>query len=182
MNRWQVSLRNAVLAAVCHLALGGATGGQAQAAGIELPATARQSYLLHCMGCHTADGSGIAGKVPPLRNSLARVLAAPAGRQYVIRVPGASNSSLSDAGLADVLNFIFLSMNRDELPADFTPYTAAEVRAARLPALLDVTPQRAALVRALDGRAPGEPDPAGAFPRARRRQAPMDGGLYRQDR
>ena len=30
----------------------------------------------------------------------------PAGREYVMRVPGASNSALSDADLADVLNWL----------------------------------------------------------------------------
>ena len=42
-------------------------------------------------------------------------------------------------------------MNRDALPRDFKPYTAAEV-AAHHPALSDVATVRAGLVRALQAR------------------------------
>ncbi|MDI9653409.1 cytochrome c, partial [Burkholderia cenocepacia] len=58
-------------------------------------ALARQHWVLNCMGCHTATGGGIPGKVPPLANSLGYFTHVPAGREYVMRVPGASNSALS---------------------------------------------------------------------------------------
>ncbi|KKL34346.1 cytochrome C [Burkholderia contaminans FFH2055] len=115
-------------------------------------ALARQHWVLNCMGCHTATGGGIPGKVPPLANSLGYFTHLPAGREYVMRVPGASNSALSDQDLADVLNWVLTTMNRDALPRDFKPYTAAEVAAHRRPAFSDVATVRAGLVRALQAR------------------------------
>nr|WP_249176903.1 cytochrome c [Burkholderia cenocepacia] len=124
----------------------------AQADGAADAALARQHWVLNCMGCHTATGGGIPGKVPPLANSLGYFTHLPAGREYVMRVPGASNSALSDRELADVLNWVLTTMNRDALPRDFKPYTAAEVAAHRRPALSDVATVRAGLVRALQTR------------------------------
>ncbi|WP_371128415.1 c-type cytochrome [Burkholderia dolosa] len=115
-------------------------------------ALAQQHWVLNCMGCHTATGGGIPGKVPPLANSLGYFTHLPAGREYVMRVPGASNSALSDRELADVLNWVLTTMNRDALPRDFKPYTADEVAAQRRPALADVATVRARLVRALHER------------------------------
>lgn len=37
-------------------------------------------YMLHCQGCHLADGSGSPGKVPALRQSVARYLTVAGGR------------------------------------------------------------------------------------------------------
>ncbi|WP_436407667.1 c-type cytochrome [Burkholderia orbicola] len=129
-----------------------AAPASAQADGAADAALARQHWVLNCMGCHTATGGGIPGKVPPLANSLGYFTHLPAGREYVMRVPGASNSALSDRELADVLNWVLTTMNRDALPRDFKPYTAAEVAAYRRPALSDVATVRAGLVRALQAR------------------------------
>ncbi|MCO4876133.1 cytochrome c [Paraburkholderia caribensis] len=113
---------------------------------------AQQHWVLNCMGCHTATGGGIPGKVPPLAHSLGYFEHLPAGREYVMRVPGASNSALSDQELADVLNWLLTTMNHEALPKDFKPYTAAEVSARRRPALSDVATVRAGLIRDLHER------------------------------
>ncbi len=137
------------------VAVAGAAGAMAvpaHADGVTDATLARQHWVLNCMGCHTATGGGIPGKVPPLANSLGYFTHLPAGREYVMRVPGASNSALSDQDLADVLNWVLTTMNRDALPRDFKPYTAAEVAAHRRPAFSDVATVRAGLVRALHAR------------------------------
>ncbi|RQT17176.1 cytochrome c [Burkholderia contaminans] len=133
-------------------AVAGLTAAPVHAEGAADAALARQHWVLNCMGCHTATGGGIPGKVPPLANSLGYFTHLPVGREYVMRVPGASNSALSDQDLADVLNWVLTTMNRDALPRDFKPYTAAEVAAHRRPALSDVATVRAGLVRALQAR------------------------------
>lgn len=112
-------------------------------------ARARQGWVLNCMGCHTADGSGIPGKVPALRNSLGHFVGMPEGREFVMRVPGAANSALSDADLANVLNWLLATMNATTRPAGFRPYTAEEIAAHRRPALTDVARARAGLVQRL---------------------------------
>ncbi|WP_229772986.1 c-type cytochrome [Burkholderia cenocepacia] len=141
-----------LLAAAAAGAFAAPAPASAQADGAADAALARQHWVLNCMGCHTATGGGIPGKVPPLANSLGYFTHLPAGREYVMRVPGASNSALSDRELADVLNWVLTTMNRDALPRDFKPYTAAEVAAHRRPALSDVATVRAGLVRALQAR------------------------------
>ena len=121
---------------------------------------AQQHWVLNCMGCHTSGAVGVPGKIPPLANSLGYFEHLTVGREYVMRVPGASNSGLSDQELADVLNWLLLSMNRSALPTDFKPYTAAEIAAHRRPAFTDVATVRAGLVRALRERGIGNvPNP-----------------------
>jgi mono/diheme cytochrome c family protein len=112
-------------------------------------ARARQDWVLNCMGCHTADGRGIPGKVPPLRESLGHFVSLKEGREFVMRVPGASNSALSDAELANVLNWVLGTMNAQSRPASLKPYTAGEIAAHRRPALTDVARVRAKLVKEL---------------------------------
>ncbi len=135
-----------VAVATCAIAAPAHADGAADAT------LARQHWVLNCMGCHTATGGGIPGKVPPLANSLGYFTHLPAGREYVMRVPGASNSALSDQDLADVLNWVLTTMNRDALPRDFKPYTADEIAARRRPAFSDVATVRARLVRELHER------------------------------
>ncbi|AFQ49778.1 c-type cytochrome [Burkholderia cepacia] len=146
MPRRLSSLLAVVAAVACAIAV------PARADGVTDATLARQHWVLNCMGCHTATGGGIPGKVPPLANSLGYFTHLPAGREYVMRVPGASNSALSDQDLADVLNWVLTTMNRDALPRDFKPYTAAEVAAHRRPAFSDVATVRTGLVRALHAR------------------------------
>ncbi|TCK43702.1 hypothetical protein B0G84_2044 [Paraburkholderia sp. BL8N3] len=112
-------------------------------------ARAKEGWVLNCMGCHTADGSGIPGKVPALRNSLGHFVGMPEGREFVMRVPGAANSALSDAELANVLNWVLDTMNPATRPVAFRPYTAEEIAAHRRPALTDVAKTRAGLVKRL---------------------------------
>jgi mono/diheme cytochrome c family protein len=136
----------AVLAAAMLAALFIADASQAQAYDA---ARARQDWVLNCMGCHTADGSGIPGKVPALRNSLGHFVSLPEGRQFVMRVPGAANSALNDAELANVLNWLLATMNEQSRPASFKPYTAGEIAVHRRPALTDVARTRMKLVKEL---------------------------------
>ena len=91
----------------------------------------KQDYLLHCRGCHLPDGRSVPPAVPTLRNVIGKIVATPEGRDYVIRVPGVSQSSLADKQLASVLNWVLSEFNADTLPADFKPYSEEEVGKAR---------------------------------------------------
>ena len=71
-------------------------------------ADAESNYLLHCAGCHLADGSGVADKVPSLKANLGWLAAREEGRDYLARVPGASQAPVSDAELADVINWMLI--------------------------------------------------------------------------
>jgi mono/diheme cytochrome c family protein len=97
----------------------------------------RANYLLACRGCHLADGSGVPPEVPSLRNTLGPLAATAEGRDYLVRVPAVLQSRLSDARLAEVLNWVLTEFNADTLPGDFKPLTASEVAAARKQILAD---------------------------------------------
>jgi hypothetical protein len=103
-------------------------------------------YLLHCQGCHRADGGETPGSVPPLADQVARFLRVPGGREYLVRVPGSSQSSLDDAALARLLNWIVQRFGPADAAAAAAPYTADEVARVRMPPLVDVERVRAELV------------------------------------
>ncbi len=68
---------------------------------------ARADYVLQCAGCHRVDGRGSTPHgIPDFRNSVGAFTHLPAGREYLIRVPGAAYSQLSNAELANVLNWL----------------------------------------------------------------------------
>lgn len=55
------------------------------------------NYALHCMGCHTPDGSGTPGRVPAIRDTLLPFAQVPEGRKYLVQVPGSAQSTLNDS-------------------------------------------------------------------------------------
>jgi hypothetical protein len=67
---------------------------------------AKSNYILQCQGCHQSDGSGTPPETPNFSEYGAEFVHSEEGRAYWISVPGASNSPLTDAELADVLNYI----------------------------------------------------------------------------
>jgi hypothetical protein len=105
----------------------------------------RSNYLLACRGCHLADGSGVPPEVPSLRNTLSQFATSPEGRNYLVRVPGASQSRLNDAQLAEVINWVLTEFNADTLPNEFQPFTATEVTSARKQILADPVKLRLSL-------------------------------------
>lgn len=107
--------------------------------------TPRVAYLLHCGGCHLADGRSNPPEVPDLRDELGKIVAVPGGRDYLARVPGASQAPVSDEDLARILNWVLHQFNADTLPADFTPLTGEEVGRSRRNVLTDPLKHRAAL-------------------------------------
>jgi len=110
----------------------------------EMP-RAQFNYIMHCQGCHLSDGSGTADKVPALKQEVGRFLQVEGGREFLIRVPGTSQSALTDAEVAGVLNWILENFSRDELPVDFIPYTTEEITRHRQP-LANVTAVRTDLM------------------------------------
>ncbi|MBS0374125.1 MAG: cytochrome C [Proteobacteria bacterium] len=119
------------------------------AAALDRPESAdvAQNYVLFCGGCHGLDGAGVRHRVPALRDTVGRFLRADGGRELLLRFPGVTNSQLSDAGLAAVMNWCVARFGGDDRSAAPAPYTAAEVRAARSEPLLNVRVSRAAFMR-----------------------------------
>ena len=120
-------------------------------------ASPQQDYILYCMGCHGPEAEGVPGKVPPLAHALGRYMRTAAGRNYVLRVPGAANSVLSDAQLAAVLNWLAQTFNAAELSGDVPLFTAAEVTGLRHSPLPSVLATRREVVSALAATGPAPP-------------------------
>ena len=107
------------------------------------------NYMLNCMGCHLADGSGAAGKVPSVRDSMLSLSQSTAGRRYLVQVPGAALSPLSDLELAQVLSWMVRNLSARTVPPDFRDFTAAEVAGYRRSPLVNVGETRARLIALL---------------------------------
>jgi hypothetical protein len=116
------------------------------AAGTCAVADPHADYLLFCRGCHLHTGEAVpAANVPSLRE-LGSLLKSEEGREYIIRVPGVSQTPMSDERLAAVLNWVMSNFNGDTLPDNFKPYTADEVGSARKKLLIDPLKTRAEIL------------------------------------
>jgi len=100
-------------------------------------ASPRSDFLLHCAGCHQPDGTGLPPSVPSLAGPLGAIAASPEGRDYLARVPGASQAPLDDEELAAVLNWVLEEFNAETLPVPFKPLTGEQVHYSRSRVLAD---------------------------------------------
>lgn len=117
-----------------------------------------QNYILFCMGCHGEHAEGVPGKVPPLANAIGRFMRTAAGRNYLLRVPGAANSVLSDAQLTGVLNWLAKTYDSASLADGTVPlFTEAEVTSQRHTPLANVLATRNEIVRELATTGPAPP-------------------------
>ena len=108
-------------------------------------ADTRTDYLLHCSGCHLADGSGAPDDVPSLHDSPGQIITVAQGRGYLVRVPGSSQAMLDDASLAAVINWVLTEFSATALANDFEPLTVEEVKEACSNVLMDPLKFRAEL-------------------------------------
>jgi len=106
---------------------------------------AQFNYQMSCQGCHAPDGSG-ANAVPRMRDHVGSFLTTQAGREYLVRVPGSAVSALSDAELAEVLNWIVVEFAGNSAVEPFEPYSSLEVGRLRQQPLNEVVQYRAQLL------------------------------------
>jgi hypothetical protein len=120
-------------------------------AGVDNPQRAWQHWTLNCQGCHRPDGTGTDGTAPSLAGTVARFLSVPGGREYLVRVPGVATSPLSNADLAEVVNWMLWRFDKEHLPVNFQPFTAAEMGQLRgSPLRLEASQMRADLLKKAD--------------------------------
>ena len=106
-------------------------------------ASPRINYLLYCSGCHRPLGEGNPPNVPTLHNELGLMMSVQEMRGYLARVPGSAHAPITDAELADVLNWMLEQFNAETLPEDFKKLTVEEVTKAREESLADPNQYRA---------------------------------------
>lgn len=115
------------------------------------------TYMLNCQGCHRANGEGIPGKVPDMRRTLAVLATTAAGRRYLVQVPGADQSPLSNAELAKLLNWMVHHLSAVAVPKSVRPFTTKEVAAYRGEPLINVAAVRRRLLARLLPHKPRKP-------------------------
>jgi len=103
-------------------------------------------YLLYCRGCHLANGEGVPPDVPTLVDELGNIVSVPGGREYIVRVPGVSQTDMNDEQLAAVLNWVLAEFNANTVPKNFRAYTAEEVGTERAKVLIDPLKYRASIL------------------------------------
>ena len=89
------------------------------------------------------DGSGLKDVVPDLHGTMGRMAADPEGRDYLVRVPGATQAPISDEKLTEVINWMLKEFSDETLPKNFKPLTVAEVSRSRVRLLADPLKYRA---------------------------------------
>ena len=118
--------------------------------GVDDPQRAWQNYALNCQGCHRADGTGDGETAPALAGHVSVFTTLPGGREYLSRVPGAATAPISDAELAELLNWALWNFDSSHVAPGFKPYTAAEVGALRArPFRTEAAEVRAKLLKGL---------------------------------
>lgn len=137
---------------IAALALGAvlAAGAAARAAtpGVTNEARASQNYMLNCQGCHRPDGAGDGETAPALAGHVGVFTGIPGGRVYLGRVPGAATAPLSDAELAELMNWALWRFDGAHVAPGFRPYDATEIGALRAhPLRTEAATVRARLLR-----------------------------------
>ena len=110
------------------------------------------NYQLQCAGCHLPDGTGSAANdTPRLTGFVGNFLKVPGGREFLVRVPGMSQSALNNAQLADLLNWLIREdgMAGKSTPAHYQPYSADEIAQLRHETMLNLPGTRAELIKAM---------------------------------
>ena len=105
-------------------------------------------WAMQCQGCHGVDGVGSElREVPSLTGEVSKFLLVKGGREFLVRVPGVSGAPISDERLANVLNWMLITMDPEHLQSDEPKYTPEEVSIQRKKVLrIDVFERRAELI------------------------------------
>lgn len=119
----------------------------------EVERRAEFNYKMFCRGCHSPDGGG-RNSVPTMKNFVGHFVRSQEGRDYLVQVPGSANAALDDEQLAQVLNWIIINIGGDSTPANFLPYSAAEVGELRKSPLYEVVEYRKSLVTRMGVKEP----------------------------
>jgi mono/diheme cytochrome c family protein len=91
----------------------------------------RNKYILNCAGCHGIEGGGLPEVGIPDFHESGQFLNLPSGREYLIQVPGVSQAHLSNAEIAQLMNWILVTFSKKTMPENFQPFTDEEIRILR---------------------------------------------------
>lgn len=108
------------------------------------------NWTMHCRGCHQLDATGNQRGAPSMVGVVSLFLHKKEGREYLSRVPGVAFVSLPDNEVAELLNWMVQTFDLENVPKDFSPYTAKEVATLRQrPLISTATEIRETILRTL---------------------------------
>jgi len=113
------------------------------------------NYQLQCAGCHRDNGEGSAANdTPRMQGFVGNFLRVPGGREFLVRVPGISQSALNDQQIADLLNWLLArdGMAGNSSPEHWPPYSGEEVHRVRQNSMLNLPHVRAGLIEAMQAK------------------------------
>lgn len=120
-----------------------------------------QNWALNCQGCHLADGQGTQ-ETGKLSGTVAKFLSVSGGREYLVRVPGVATSALPDDELAELINWVLVRFDKQDIPRSFRPFTPTEVGRLRTqPLRLEVGQTREGLLKKVDAKVSAAGRPTG---------------------
>lgn len=132
------------------VATGIASAGVAASIALAAEREPHVNYILRCAGCHGVEAAGApAAGIPPFPGLVGAFAGDEDGRTYLFHVPGVVGSSLTDAEIAAVMNYVMERWAADSLPAAFVPFTAEEVAARRAIPVASVVDFRREIVKRL---------------------------------
>ncbi|MDG1986420.1 MAG: cytochrome c [Halieaceae bacterium] len=106
------------------------------------------NYKLFCQGCHLPDGTGVLGEVPSLANNLSRYIKIPEGREFIVQVPGVMHALLTDAEVAELLNWLVKNFDYQfYVGGEFLPYSGKEVTNIRAKGYVDIVAKRKSVLK-----------------------------------
>ncbi|MBB6520948.1 c-type cytochrome [Pseudoteredinibacter isoporae] len=105
-----------------------------------------EKHFARCVACHLAEGQGIPGAFPPLKNRLAKMSNSELGRQYVVQVlygglmgmitvegqnysgvMPAQTGDLSAKEVSELLNYAVNKVDKNGKPENWKPFSEKEV-------------------------------------------------------
>ena len=108
---------------------------------------AELNWTMSCRGCHGTNAEGTDGGAPNMAGQVSRFLKVEGGRQYLVRVPGVAFANLSDAEVAELLNWMLRKFDKENIPDSFSPYDEKEVgRLREKPLITSVAEVRRKLI------------------------------------
>ena len=94
-----------------------------------MPRAAR-TYAENCQGCHGEKGVSVT-EIPSLAGRIGYFARSPEGRRYLVQVPNVALNPSSDEDIAQMMNWLLVTMSYAQLPPDFEPYSTEEISRLR---------------------------------------------------
>lgn len=104
--------------------------------GVKDPQRAQYNWIMHCQGCHGVDARGSKGGAPNMVGIVSQFLHNEDGRAFLGRVPGVAFVELPDDEVAELLNWLLQTLDKEHMPERFRPYSAMELNQLRKSPLL----------------------------------------------